>query len=374
MLGSPALAQPKPALPVEQSDVATLAPAFPHRAFLWSSFTSPGVFIVDADKGRVEGFVPKADWSNFAIDPAGKYFYVAETMWTHGNRGDRLDMVSVYDASTLNLVKEIPLPGRLLSVPQAQDFALSDSGRYAYAYNLSPASSVVVVDLVQRRTLGVVETPGCALVMPYGERAFASLCANGGVSSFVLDDKLHAAVTSTPGVFDPNADPVFNAMAIDSGSRTAFLISYDGLIYTAHLQDAPAVDKPWSVQAAAGLRPPPPSNAAPAEVAWRPGGGQVIAFHAPSRRLFVMMHVGEAWSHRAPANELWVLNADTHALLKRIELKQPFTNVAVSPGKGAQLYLTGFGPDLTVMDPATGKILRTVDQVGGGPVLTEPAG
>jgi methylamine dehydrogenase heavy chain len=369
-LASVAAAQPKPALPVEQSDVATLPAPFPHRVFLWSGFQTTGVFIVDADKGKMEGFVPRADWSNFAVDPAGKAFYVAESFWTRGTRGDRLDMVSVYDGSSLNLLSEIPIPGRLLSVPATQSFALSDSGHYAYAYSMAPAASVVVVDLQQRKTRGVVEIPGCALALPYGEHGFVSLCGDGSLAGFALDEKLKPTVTRTAPLFDPAVDPAFDTMALDGANHLAFLVSYDGLVWRVRLQDHPTADKPWSLQASAGVRPPPPSTNTPGDVAWRPGGGQVVAYHAPSHRLFVLMHPGEAWSHKEPASELWVLDAETHTLLRRIDLRQPFTNVAVSQDKAPQLYLTGFSPDLTIMDPDTGKILRSVDHVGGGLVAT----
>jgi methylamine dehydrogenase heavy chain len=291
-------------------------------------------------------------------------------MWTHATRGERLDMVSVYDASTLNLTKEIPLPGRLLAVPMAQDFALSEDGRYAYVYNLSPASSVVVVDLVGRKVATTIEAPGCALALPYGERGFVSICGDGALASFALDDKLHAKVMRSAPLFDPNADPVFDTMAVDTKSHSAFLISYNGMVYPVRLQDSPVADAPWSLQAAAGVHAPASAAADPADLAWRPGGGQVVAYNAPSHRLFVLMHVGEAWTHKKEASELWVLDAESRSLIKRIELHQPFTNVAVSQDAKPQLYLTGFAPSLTVMDPDTGEIVRTVDGVGGGQVAT----
>lgn len=365
-----ALAEPAPVLPAEQSDVAVMPPAHPHRAILWTSFTAPGVYIVDADKGRMEGYLPKSEWSSFAIDPAGKYYYVAETMWTHATRGERLDMVTVYDSSTLNLVKEIPLPGRLLVVAKAQTFAVSESGRYGYVYNMAPASSVVVVDLPQRKVAGVVEAPGCALVLPYGERAFVSICGDGALASFVLDDKLRAKVTRSARLFDPGADPVFDSMALDPQSRRAFLISYDGMVYPVRLQDAPEADEPWSLQAAAGVRRPEPLETNPADIAWRPGGGQLVAYHAASQRLFVLMHVGEAWTHKKEGSELWVLDAQARRLLKRVPLEKAFSNVSVSQDGKPQVYLTGFSPDLTVLDPETGQIVRTVDRVGGGQVAT----
>ena len=82
------------------------------------------------------------------------------------------------------------------------------------------------------------------------------------------------------------------------------------------------------------------------------------------------MHVGEAWSQKKEASELWVLDAQSHSLLKRVPLQKPATNVAVSQDAKPQVYLTGFSPDLTVLDGDTGEILRSVDHVGGGQVAT----
>ena len=80
--------------------------------------------------------------------------------------------MSVYDAKTLNLVKEIPLPGRAL-VLKMQNFDISASGGRAYVYIMLPAASVIWVDLKKQVVGGTVEIPGCALVFPWGEQGFS---------------------------------------------------------------------------------------------------------------------------------------------------------------------------------------------------------
>ena len=45
--------------------------------------------------------------------------HVTETYWSRGTRGDRVDLVSSYDAKTLELRREIVLPkGRFLITPK----------------------------------------------------------------------------------------------------------------------------------------------------------------------------------------------------------------------------------------------------------------
>jgi len=366
-LVSGALAQTPPIPQAEQSDVATLRPLTPRRAFLWGGFFNPGIFIVDADKAEMEGYLPRSDWSGFAIAPGGKAYYVSETLWTHDTRGQRQDIIAVYDGTTLSLEKEIALPGRALSVPKAQSFALSASGRYGYVYNLSPASSVVVVDFNKQKAVSSVETPGCALVLPYGESGFGSLCADGSLSTFGLDTRAHGSLKSSVHFFDATRDPVFDALALDIASRKAFFVSYLGHIYEATLGDEPQVTPGWSLQAAANLSEPKEESN---EVAWRPGGSQLIAYHPQSGRLFVLMHVGEGWSHKQEAAEVWVLNASSHTLIRRIVLKEPAVNVAVSQEANPVLLLTGHGPRLTVLDPDAGTVIRTMDAVNGGPIMT----
>jgi methylamine dehydrogenase heavy chain len=367
-VAGPTLAAEPPTVPqAETSDVATLKPLTPRRVFLWSSFSSPGVFIVDGNSGDMEGYLPKSEWSNFAIGPGGKNYYVAESLWTRDTRGQRQDLIAVYDGTTLNLTADIVLPGRAMSVPKPQSFALSESGNTGYVYNMSPASSVVVVDMVKRKPKGSLETPGCALVLPYGESGFASLCGNGSLTSFSVDPKGHGKMEHSVTFFDANTDPVFDHMALDVGARKAFFVSYQGLVYQASLGDDPHVLPPWSLQTAAGLTAPHDESG---EVAWRPGGMQFVAYHRASDRLYVLMHIGEGWSQKREAGEVWIFNATTHALVKRVSLKDAAANVSVSQDATPVMFLTGRGPTLAVIEPETGNVLRTIDKVGGGATMT----
>ena len=348
--------------------MATLKPLTPRRAFLWSGFLNPGIFIVDADKGEMEGYLPKSDWSSFAIAPGGKAYYVAETLWTHDTRGQRQDMITVYDGTTLNLQKEIALPGRALTVPKAQSFAVNGSGHYGYVYNLSPASSVVVVDLVKQRTVATVETPGCALVLPYGESGFGSLCGDGSLSTFGLD----AQGARYPEELGPLLRlPSAIRCSISSPSMSPRTRYFSSPIWATSTRPCWRISREWrpawSLQAAAGLSEPKDESD---EVAWRPGGSQLIAFHPAERPAVCADARRRRLVPQARGAELWVLNAATHALIRRIGLKEAAANVAVTQDAEPWLLLTGRGPKLTVLDPDSGNVIRTVDAVNGGPIMT----
>ena len=73
-----------------------------------------GTSIFDSQSGKMVGMVATSRDSDLAIDPAGKAYYVAETIWSKGNRGTRQDIVTVYDPVTLKLQTEIVTPGRLI--------------------------------------------------------------------------------------------------------------------------------------------------------------------------------------------------------------------------------------------------------------------
>ena len=95
--------------------------------------------------------------------------YVAETFWSRGSRGDRTDVVTIYDAKTLEPTGEVMLPaGRFLVVPKKHNPTLTTDGRYLLSFNMDPAFSLSVVDIKARKYVGEIETGGCSLAYPTG--------------------------------------------------------------------------------------------------------------------------------------------------------------------------------------------------------------
>jgi methylamine dehydrogenase heavy chain len=364
-----------PPLQAEISDVATLPPTTPHW-FFTGKFRSSSFVIFDGDSGKMEGNIPSGYIPNLAISPDNSRFYVAETYWTHGARGERQDMLSVYDSTSLNLVKEIALPGRAL-VFKVQNFDISASGSRAYVYIMLPAASVVWVDLKKQAVGGTVEIPGCALVFPWGDEGFSSLCGDGSLATVVIPEAGSPKVTHTKPFFDANNDPIFENSFVDRATGRAIFLSYTGLVYEAKLGADTVVQKPWSIQKAAGF---PVAGTGVQELAWRPGGGQLAAFHKASGKLFVLMHAGNYWTHKQGGSEIWVLDTKTHALLSRFQLQPvptsgladehvPFyEDIGVSQDDKPVLYLLNSDGNDVVLDAGTGQQLRKIEFAAGNSV------
>jgi len=356
-------------LPAETSDVATLPPATPHRFFAMSH--RDGIVIYDGDSGNIEGQLPAGHDATFGMAADNSRFYVGETLWAHGNRGARADLLSIYDGKTLNLLKEIELPGRAIVGVKFNDFSLSASGKRAYVYDMHPAPSIVWVDLVKEAVGGTVEIPGCALVFAWGEDGASSLCDDGSLAIVLAPDGGPPKVTHSKPFFDAVKDPIFDNSLFDGATGTAVFLSYSGLIYDVTLGADPKIAKPWSLNEAAGQKA---AGTGVDELAWRPGGQQPIAWHKESDRLFVLMHAGSYWSHNDGAGEIWVLNRTTHALLARYPLRvKPggiIRSISVSQRAKPQLYLLGSDGADTVVDADTGEALHKFDEsIGAASVV-----
>jgi methylamine dehydrogenase heavy chain len=362
LIGLASVAQPlaaAPPLPIEQSDTAVMPPASPHRYFLFNAFGSGLTTIIDGDDAELKtlGTVPGAWNAMVSLSRGADKIYVAETYWSHGNRGDRADMLSIYDGATLKLDREIPLPGRLIVNPKAQQLATSDDGQLGYVYDMMPASAVHVVDLAQGKLLTSVDVPGCALVYAYGKRSFATVCGDGTIGVVTVPPSGAAKASFTKPFFKPDQDPVSDNSVVDRTSGQGWMLTYSGHIIPVQLGATAVVGKPWSITVAAGL---PESGTGVQELAWRPGGQQLLAVHRATRRLYVLMHPGNYWTQKADGTEVWVLDSDRHTLIRRIKLADPGHGIAVTQDAKPLLFVIGsaWSGTIDVYDATSGEKLR----------------
>lgn len=358
--GVPAFAET--VVEAEEAAVGTVEPPKPGWFFVRGSWGSAGSSIFDAGTGKMIGMVSTSRDSDLAIDPDGKFYYVAETMWTKVNRGTRIDQVSVYDSKTLKLVTEIPVPGRLIVGGFNTNFVLSDDGKTAYDYNFDPASSVNVIDMAKRKFLRAIELPGCASLIPNPGVGFSALCADGTLATVAVKGATQD-ITHSAEFFDAAADPIFSNVVYDRKKKMAVMLSYTGQIRTVALGAAPVVGAPFSIQDAGGMRA---GDVKPLDIAWYPGGMQPSALHRASGTLWVLMHKGEYWSHKEGAEEIWGVDLATKKVVKRLPVKGHPRNIEITQDDAAMIMVNGMENNAMIIDSKTGETKHEIKDAGGG--------
>ena len=223
--------------------------------------------------------------------------YVTETVYSRGHRGERTDLVTIYDAVTLAVKGEVVIPPKRADNGNGVALAaLLDGDRFLVVFNQNPGMSVSVVDLERRVFAGEIGTGGCALVLPAGERSFGMLCGDGSALAITLDGAGHEASRARSAVFfDATQDPL-TEKGVRSGNGTWLFASFEGLLYSVDFGADPPLAEP----------PSPLFTAAQLEAGWRIGGMQHLAYHAKSQELYSIVHQGEAGSHKDAGPEIWV--------------------------------------------------------------------
>jgi methylamine dehydrogenase heavy chain len=218
-------------------------------------------------------------------------------------------------------------------------------------FNFTPASSVTVVDLVNRKAVGEVDIPGCSLVYPSGARGFSTLCSSGTLLTIRLDANGQVAGRSETKPFNPlDTDPLFTSSATIGGVR--YFPSLQGRIQPLDMKgDDVKVLADW-----------PLVSAADAAGHWRPSGWQLIA--SDEKLLYVVMQ-GDAHegTHKDPGNEVWVFNPATKARVKRFRLVRPGSSISLTH-TADPLLLVQAGERLDVYDAHEGTLVRSLELPG----------
>ncbi len=365
-VGAP-LAAPAAALPGDpMSQVQSLPlPASPHwvwvNDFVFSHMTDGKAMLVDGDHGRFLGELDTGfGGMRVVLSADGKVIYSPETYFSRGTRGTRTDVVTFYDAAHLSVVGEVIIPAKRSSnMPMMANAQLTDDGRFLLIYNFTPAQSITVVDTTARRFVGEVDTPGCALAFPTGPRGFFSICADGTLMDVRLDDTGHAVSHDrTAAMFDVKSDPV-TEKGVRAGD-TWYFVSYGGTIFPVVIgKGGLSAGAHWSLL----------SDAEKAQH-WRPGGLQQLAVHAGLNRLYSIMHQGAPETHKDPGKEVWVYDLKTHARLQKVAMTHESGSIQVTRDAHPLLFSIFIESNvLDVYDGATGKLLRSVPDIGTTPTI-----
>jgi methylamine dehydrogenase heavy chain len=354
----------------EIPSVGTLGPVQPHWVFVNRGGGADGTRIFDGDTGKMKGMVNMYGQDSFAFDPLGNNFYVAQTIWSKLDRGARQDNLLAYDVHSLKLVAEVPIPGRMLIGNRTHNLVITADGKRALIYNMQPSSSVNVVDLEKKAFEQKIELPGCATMFTNTINGFSALCSNGTMATVAMNGAKPTITRSAP-FFSATEDPIFDTSIIDPKTGKATMLSYSGLITPVTLGATPQIGQSWSIQQAAFMRK---GTYTPMDVNWMPGGRQPIAVHHASGRIYVLMHMGEYWSEYEPAQEIWILDANTRKLIGRhalaSELKDKLVNIAVSQDSNFQVYASDGGGNTYVLDSQTLEKKQKMENSGGGILYT----
>ena len=363
---TPASAAQAPLLPDGPMGSKTL-PASWGKHWIWVNdlvfphMTDGMAYLVDGYNGEYLGTLSTgASFNRVLLPKSGDVMYSPETYFARGTRGQRTDVVTLYDRRKLSVLSEIIIPPKRASnLPMMGDAALTDDDRFLLIYNFNPAQSITVVDTHNRSFVGEVETAGCALVYPTGPRSFFSICGDGGVLAIDLTDRGTVAKrTRTDPLFDVATDPV-TEKGVRAGD-TWYFASFNGDIY-------PVVKDPQGL-----TRGKRWSLTAPAERAagWRPGGLQHLAIHTARGELYSIMHQGNLSTHKDPGSAVYVYNLKTQTHVRTIALKNLAGAIQVSSDEHPLLFSIFMDSStLDVYDAVSGNHLRSVEHIGTTPAL-----
>ena len=222
---------PTGAVSIPQAEIpriSNLDPVKPHWIFVNRGNGLEGTRIFVGDTGKMKGMVNMYGQDSFAFDPLGKNFYVAQTIWSKLDRGTRQDNLLVYDATTLKLTAEVPIPGRMLIGNRTHNLVITSDGKKALIYNMQPSSSVNVVDLEKHTFERRIELPGCATMLTDTINGFSALCSNGTLATVAMGST--PAITRSAPFFNATEDPIFDTSIVDPKTGKATLLSYSGMI------------------------------------------------------------------------------------------------------------------------------------------------
>ena len=171
--------------------------------------------------------------ANLVLSHDKSAFYIAETYWYRGTRGNRADVVTTYDARTLNVTGEVVLPeGRFLVVPKKHNAQLTTDGRYLLSFNMDPSFGLSLVDVQERRYVGEIETGGCSLALPTGPTQLRLVCPDGSFAHVDVRRRTgEAEIEYGEPFFNSENDPVFEHAALHRPAGKAFFVSYEGWVY-----------------------------------------------------------------------------------------------------------------------------------------------
>jgi methylamine dehydrogenase heavy chain len=341
--------------------------------------------VVDAQSGKYLGLIGTGFAGHSTQSPDGRELYVATTYLSRLQRGERIDVVEVYDADSLRFKYEIKISSNRTQALNHRGYVRTSSdGRLLYVQNATPATSVSVIDLKEKKQVAEIDAPGCWGIYPASKHArrFSSLCGDGTIATFTLDEDglpaKEAARANSPVFFDGDRDAWFTH-AEQLGDQYFFL-SFLGRLTAVDLGGAVAqASEPWALVSRADSRlvasPKPRVKGGPVPApkgSWRPGGYQPFAINAALKRLYVAMHEGgREGSHKTPASEIWVLDMDAKRRLSRAKGVNAISLTTPRSGDAMLYAIDGVKNALVVLNASATKEQQRLAPLGDAVIQLE---
>ena len=354
-------------LPVEELSVIPAVTA-KNRAYVSdiaiNHIADGKLHVVDTDTGAYLGVIGSGFTGQVTYSPDGNDIILATGYLSRGQRGDRTDIIEVWDANTLAFKYEIEIsPNRAMALNYRSLVRTSADGRWVFVQNATPATSVTVVDMQARRMVAEIDTPGCWGIYPPASNSdrFSTLCGDGTVATIMLDaDGDVASRTVSAQMFDADKDAWF-IQGEQDGDIYRF-VSFLGNMAVVNMGGATAtLQETWNMVRSAADR----------KKNWRPGGFQPLAVHPGSNRIYVGMHAdGFEGSHKTPAQEIWAFDLKSKKRLARHKGHAAIALTASSSGDRI-LVVDIEKLELVAIDLGAKPKARVLTQVGDLPVQVD---
>ena len=320
-------------------------------------------YLIDGDTGKFLGMLSTGlGFIALALPSDYSQIYSPETYFSRGTRGARTDVITFYDPRELKPTGEVIIPPkRFAAMPTLNYSSITDDDRFLVVYNFTPAQSVSVIDLKERRLVGETDTAGCALVLPSGDRRFNMLCGDGSLMTVTLNDKGEITNKQRNEPFFNTQDDWVTEKAVRWGDVWVF-VSFNGNVYPVDVSgEKPKPGKTWSLLSDQERKE-----------SWRPGGIQHLAIHQGSGKLYSLMHQGGADTHKDPGQDVWVYDLKKQQQVLKIKLDKLSTAIQVSKDDKPLMYSIFIAdPTLDIYDANSGKYLRSVNEIGFTPTLLQ---
>ena len=311
-------------------------------------------YIFDAATGDMHGMLSLTKFTP-SVQPHldRNEIYAAESYYSRVDRGERTDVVTVYDSKTLSPTAEIKIPNKVAALPFRQYIGLLNEDKYLGVFNLTPAQSVSIVNVEQRTFVEEISTPGCSLIMPSENRSFMQICGDGTLQLISLDaNGNESARARSRSIFDIDEDPVYDKPVPTKDGW--LLLSFEGKVFEATYNKGNIeITEPWSILTKEDQ-----------QARWKPGGGQILAYHKNLDLIFTLMHQGGKDTHEDAGTEVWIVDNATKRRISRIKLETPGTTIHVGQGEKPLLTVASIDSTLRVYDVAKTKQVRTIKEVG----------